>query len=641
MSPSFLQRVRRPRIATLAACLVIGSAAAVSVGGSALAASGPYSIDGVVPDAGTTLLPDADGNVKELGPVNSSATKIGVIQGAPLPMLGLTNPNAQVDLANTWLQMKRQGTDDWLYFAWQRDSNSGSGFIAFEFMKNAAPVACDYSKSQATLISTCNPWKNRAPGDFLIIWDQSGSSTQLYKRVWGGTAGNLTLGAPIAIPTSQAEAKFSPDNFRGEAAIDLTQAIYGGVPQCITLANVIPSTVTGNSDTADYKDTVLQNIPPLSSCTQTVTTTPSDGTGTALPSTTGPGTSVVGVSIGIGTGVVPVTDHAVVDLSGGSANASGTIDFHLCKVDAPGLCDTGGTDVGSVPLTGAYPVTVSSPTAYVTSAGRYCWRANTTADTANGTGPVMDDVAGECFTVTPANPTLTTSASDDVVLGGTVSDTATLSGTVTDPASPVINLTGASGPPAGGHITFRLYGPSSTGCGTLQTTTAAVNVSGDGGYGTPAPQFAPTSAGRYHWVATYDGTVNNAGLTHNAACDDTSEDVSATSVAVSLDTTQKWVPNDSATFTVAAGGDLDGTAVFTLYKSADCTGTVAYTSGDVTVSGASPQTVHTSNTDGVAAGTYSWQVSYTSNNAAQRAIPTSCQEVSSLTVDNGSTVHSP
>ncbi|HJQ03980.1 MAG TPA: hypothetical protein VJ872_00920, partial [Nocardioides sp.] len=586
-----------------------------------------------VPDAGTTLLPDADGNVKELGPINSSSTKIGVIQSAPLPMLGLTNPNGQVDLANTWLQMKRQGADDWLYFAWQRDSNSGSGFISFEFMKNAAPVACDYSTSAATLMSTCNPWKNRAPGDFMITWDQSGSSTQLYKRVWGGTPGNLTLGAPVAIPISQAEAKYSPDLFRGEAAIDITQAIYGGVSQCITLANVIPSTVTGNSDTADYKDTVLQNIPPLSSCTQTVTTTPSDGSGNAL----------AGATTGIGTGVVPVKDHAVVDLSGGSANASGSIDFHLCKVDAPGLCATGGTDVGSVALTGAYPVTVNSPTAYVTSAGRYCWRAETTADTANGTGPVTDNVAGECFTVTPAHPTLTTNASADVVLGGTISDTASLSGTVTDPATPVINLTGASGPAAGGHLTFKLYGPSSSSCGTLQTTTAAVNVSGDGQYGTPDPQVQPGAVGDYHWVATYDGTVNNTGLTHNSACDDTSEDVSATSVAVSLDTTQKWVPNDSATFSAAAGGDLDGNAVFTLYQSSDCTGTVVYTSGDVAVSGASPQTVHTSNTDGVAAGTYSWKVSYASNNAAQRGIPgsSSCQEVSSLTVDNGSTVHSP
>lgn len=631
MSHSLVQRIRRPRIATLAACLVIGSAAAVSVGSSAQAASGPFSIDGNVPDAGTTVLADPAGNVKELGPINASSTKIGVIQTAPLPMLGLTNPNAQVDLANTWLKMQRSGGDDWLYFAWQRDANSGSGFIAFEFMHNAAPTACNYSNTASQLIASCNPWRNRALGDFMIIWDQSGSSTQLYKRVWGGTVGNLSLGAPIAIPSSQAEASFSPDNYRGEAALNLTQAIYGGVSQCITLANVIPSTVTGNSDTADYKDTVLQNIPPLSSCTQTVTTTPSDGNGVALP----------GGTTGIGTGVVPVQDHAVVGLTGGSANASGSISFHLCKVDAPGVCDTGGTDVGSVPLSGAYPVTVDSPTAYVTSAGRYCWRSDTTADTANGTSGTTDALANECFTVTPAAPALSTTASDDVVLGHTVSDTAALTGTATDPADPVINLTGASGPAAGGHITFMLYGPSNTGCGTLQTTTAAVNVSGDGSYNTPAPQFQPATAGNYHWVATYDGTVNNTGLTHNGACNDTSEDVSVTSVAVTLSTTQSWVPNDSASLSAPAGGALAGTVTFTLYPGNSCTGTPVLAAQQRSVAGASPQVVSTTNTTAVPAGTYSWKVSYASTNSAQRDIPTSCQEVSSLTVSNGSSVSSP
>ncbi|GAB3855860.1 hypothetical protein GCM10028801_12130 [Nocardioides maradonensis] len=612
----------------------------MSVGGSALAASGPYTIDGVVPDAGTTLLPDADGNVKELGPINSSSTKIGVIQRAPLPMLGLTNPNAQVDLANTWLQMKRQGTDDWLYFAWQRDSNSGSGFIAFEFMKNAAPAACDYSQSAATLTATCNPWKNRAPGDFMIIWDQSGSSTQLYKRVWGGTAGNLTLGAPVAIPASQAEAKFSPDNFRGEAAIDVTQAIYGGVPQCITLANVIPSTVTGNSDTADYKDTVLQHIPPLSNCRQTITTTPSDGSGNALPGST----TAQGGSIGIGTGVVAVRDNAVVDLQGGSGTASGSISFRLCKVDT-GTCGTNPgdfTSVGSVDLTGSYPVTVNSPTAYVTSAGRYCWQSTTSGDPANGAVGVDDSLLNECFTVTKATPTLSTNAGPDVVLGHAVTDTATLSGTATDPATPVINLTGAAGPAAGGSISFALNGPSSSGCGAAAGSSGAATVSGDGDYGTADPLVTPTAIGHYHWVATYSGSSNNNAVTDNGACTETSEDVTVKDVAVTLTTAQSWVPNDSATLSAPSGsGNLKGSATFTLYPTADCTGTPVLAAQTVPVSGASPQVVGTTNTSAVPAGTYSWKVSYASTNSAQRAIPTSCQETSSLTASNGAAVSSP
>ena len=47
------------------------------------------------------------------------------------------------------------------------------------------------------------------------------------------------------------------DGFKGEAAVNLTDAVYGGTAGCLTIANTVPSTVTGNSDSADYKDTVL------------------------------------------------------------------------------------------------------------------------------------------------------------------------------------------------------------------------------------------------------------------------------------------------------------------------------------------------------------------------------------------------
>jgi hypothetical protein len=61
------------------------------------------------------------------------------------------------------------------------------------------------------------------------------------------------------------------------------------------------------------------------------------------------------------------------------------------------------------------------------------------------------------------------------------------------------------------------------------------------------------------------------------------------------------------------------------------------------VSGASPETVSTSNTDvkATASGSYSWKVSYDSDNPAQRDIPASCEETSSLTIDNGDPVSSP
>jgi hypothetical protein len=610
------------------------AAGAIAIPLAAYAADGPFTIDGVVPDAGATNLPDLFGNVKELGPINSSTTKIGVINRTAVPMLGLTNPNAQVDLRQAWLTTaKDTGTGhDWLYFAWERDSNSGSGFIAYEFMQNAAPAGCAYdTATDAQLTANCNPWANRKAGDFMILWDQSGSSTTLYLRTWSGTAPNLTLGAPTPLDANVSQAAFSADGFRGEAAVDLTATIFGGSTACKTFANTIPSTVTGNSDTADYKDTILKNAPPITNCESATVTTPKDGAGANIPAS----------GLSIGTGVVAVKDSAVVSLQGGTATPTGSVAFFLCKVDDPGLCTSGGTPVGSTNLTGTtYPVTVSSPTAYVTSAGRYCWRAAWNGDAANGIPGSSDSSVGECFTVNPVTPTLATTASASVVLGGTVSDTATLTGLPTAPANPVINTTGTAGPAVGGTVTFTLFGPND--CSTVAYTSATVAVTGNGSYGTPNPQFAPTAEGTYHWSAVYSGSSPNAnGTNHNTACDDTAEDVVITTVPSTVSTAQTWVPSDSATVSATGAGNLAGKVTFTLFPTDNCTGTQVYTV-DKTVSGASPQTVESGNAPAVTtSGSYSWQVTYDSTNPGQRDIPASCQEVSTVTIANGNPVHSP
>ncbi len=92
--------------------------------------------------------------------------------------------------------------------------------------------------------------------------------------------------------------------------------------------------------------------------------------------------------------------------------------------------------------------------------------------------------------------------------------------------------------------------------------------------------------------------------------------------------------------TAPAGGNLAGSVSFSLHASEDCTGTALY-SVTRTVSGASPQTVGTANSTAVtASGTYSWSVSYTSTNSAQRSIAATCHETSALTIDNGGAVSS-
>jgi hypothetical protein len=486
---------------------ILGLTAALVPNLSARADDGPFDVTGNVPDPGATELSDTYGNVKELGPKNSNSTKIGVIHTAATPMLDTTNPNAQVDLRRAWLDGARDGNNhDWIYFAWERDSNSGSGFISFEFMRNAAPALCDYvNRTQAQLIASCNPWKNRAAGDFMILWDQSGGSQTLYLRVWSGTAPNLTLSAPTPLIGAQSEARFSADGFRGEAAVDITAALYGGVPQCLSFANVIPGTVTGNSDSADYKDTILTNAAPFGGCESTTVTTPKLADGIA---------SIPGGGVVLGVNGNTVRDSAVVDVDTGTPTPSGSVEFFICKVDDPGLCNTGGTSIGTTALSGSgYPVTVLSPTTTVTQVGRYCFRAVFSGDSSQGIGGSSDSTSSECFTVNP--------------------------------------------------------------------------------------------------------------------------------VASSISTAQAWVPNDSATVSAPAGGNLAGTVYFDLYTGGSCSGTLLYSTSK-SVAGASPVTVSTLNTTAqLATGTFSWNVSFDSTNGAQKDIPASCHETSALTVTNGGTISSP
>jgi hypothetical protein len=167
-----------------------------------------------------------------------------------------------------------------------------------------------------------------------------------------------------------------------------------------------------------------------------------------------------------------------------------------------------------------------------------------------------------------------------------------------------------------------------------------VSVNGDGTYGPVS--FTPTAIGTYHWVASYTGdSPNTNGTTHNATCTDSNEDVVVTSVASSMTSAQSFIPNDSATVSAPQGGALAGTVTFKLYESNNCSGTAILTESRP-VSGASPQTVHTTNTTvSTTAANVSWLVDYDSTNPAQQDISGKCFEKTALTIDNDGTVSSP
>src|SRR4029079_5529615 len=120
--------------------------------------------------------------------------------------------------------------------------------------------------------ANCNPFKGRQPGDFIILWDQQGLTINIIQREFTFTDNNpangqwdgpiaepLQLSAGVTLDSTVAKAAYGGLGVFGEAAINLTASgIFPASPtSCLTVGNVIPSSVTGNSDTADFKDIVL------------------------------------------------------------------------------------------------------------------------------------------------------------------------------------------------------------------------------------------------------------------------------------------------------------------------------------------------------------------------------------------------
>jgi hypothetical protein len=306
--------------AAIAVCVLIVPAAA--------SAQNPFSIEGTIAPAsnsGATAAPpnaapcvigaggsteacmitDPNGNAKESGPINSNDTKINKIHTAAAPMLGDTNPNQNTDLNTVFSQTKKAVNNHiWYYFGWIRDA-AGTGFIGIEFQHSQLDASCKTGAGVVDYtLSTCNPWRGRQGGtganaDFILLWDQSGNTTDLVKRNFVcsngaalcsnalGTGNLVTIASCPNVITSTdpddpchlitaADAivafgqpplnnRDANDASRGEVAIDLTTAIFSG-DACESFANIIPSTVTGNSDSADYKDSVFSALPPISNC---------------------------------------------------------------------------------------------------------------------------------------------------------------------------------------------------------------------------------------------------------------------------------------------------------------------------------------------------------------------------------------
>lgn len=257
----------RARLALLAiAALIIAITTALPAHAAAESdLPAAWDLDNGVPAATASMKSDLYGSVKELGPKNGNSTKIENIKYAGLPVLSYTNPNAGTDLTAVYWDAALVDGDLWGYFAFYIESFS-TGQSAWEFMAADAPAACNYNDEDPTPeelasdVDDCNPWANRAEDDFLIVADYEGNDVTVQVRKWAGPDNALTL-----VNEDLADGNwfgYADINGSGlvEIAVNMTEEVFGGELSCASLANVIPSTVTGNSDSADYKDAVLERI---------------------------------------------------------------------------------------------------------------------------------------------------------------------------------------------------------------------------------------------------------------------------------------------------------------------------------------------------------------------------------------------
>ena len=218
--------------------------------------------------------------------------------------------------------------------------------------------------------------------------------------------------------------------------------------------------------------------------------------------------------------------HDQASLSGGSS-PGGSIVFKLYDPT-----DTGCT---GTPTYTSPPVTVSNNGSYESgeytplTPGVYRWIASYSGDSNNEATAGTCGETGETMTVSKASPSLPTTASAGVVLGGKVHDEALLS----------------NGSSPSGTIVFKLYDSTDTDCtGTPAYTSPPVTASGDGGY--ESGEYIPSTSGVYRWIASYSGDSNNEAIA--GTCGETGESVTVSKASPSLST-------NASTDVAVGGGD--------------------------------------------------------------------------------------
>src|SRR5918995_5535395 len=306
-----------------------------------------------------------------------------------------------------------------------------------------------------------------------------------------------------------------------------------------------------------------------------------------------------------------VSDHAQVDGNAQGGPPAGTVKFFICSPAelTNGVCSTGGTQVGTpaegetlVPIAGTNSSQADSESFTPTSTGTWCWRGEYVPAAGSPYLGSTDFDSSECLTVIVLQSQINTSPSSaSIDLGQSVTDRAVVVGSA------------AGGPPTG-TVKFFI-------CSPTQLDLNGLCSSGGTQVGTPAEgetlttivptnsseatseAFTPNTVGKWCWRGEYSGDED-----YEASIDfDASECLTVILIQTSLTTAPFVYPNDVATISATAGGDLTGSIAFSLYDSlVNCetggengrlyTETIAVPNANAPVSGADTETGATSNT---------------------------------------------
>jgi LPXTG-motif cell wall-anchored protein len=310
-------------------------------------------------------------------------------------------------------------------------------------------------------------------------------------------------------------------------------------------------------------------------------------------------------------------DVSLVDVVFGEYRFTPENGAHVQLAGPGSVCKIGFTfNVLKVPTIDQDPATPGQQTAQVV--------ANLQHDGGPTTGSGRGTSTG--ITVLRAQPSIATIPSSPIpVGGGQLADSATVSGRIN--------------PLPGATVDFRAYGPNNATCaGPPAFESLGVPYPVAGGAVTSAA-FTPTSAGVYHWIATYSGDGNN--LPVSGACNDITETVTVPPATPSISTTP------TPTITVGRGQLADSATVlglvnpqpgasidFRLYgpNDATCTGPPVFQSLSVpypVTGGAVTSAAYTP----TVAGVYRWIATYSgdANNASVSGLCSDASETVTVT----------